>query len=154
HAGGLTLEELAEAAGVSVRALSDIERGRALGPQRRTVALIAGALKLEDTRREQFFALAKAGRTRSAYLATAPGLCELPGTIGDLTGRAEGLVWSFRMVDALDESGVQSGAAVISGGAGLGKTTLVVRAAHQLRDRFRDGVCFVDALGMSGRPVA
>jgi hypothetical protein len=31
------------AAGVSVRALSDLERGRARGPQRRTVEALAGA---------------------------------------------------------------------------------------------------------------
>jgi transcriptional regulator with XRE-family HTH domain len=47
HAAGLTLEELAEASGVSVRALSDMERGRALGPQRRTVGSVADALKLD-----------------------------------------------------------------------------------------------------------
>ena len=41
------LEKLAETAGVSVRALSDMERGRALGPQRRMVALIADGLKQE-----------------------------------------------------------------------------------------------------------
>jgi transcriptional regulator with XRE-family HTH domain len=31
HDAGLTLEELSESSGVSVRALSDMERGRALG---------------------------------------------------------------------------------------------------------------------------
>ena len=102
HDAGLTLEELAEASGVSVRALSDMERGRALGPQRRTVALIADALKLDGARRDEFVALAKAGRTRSAYLAAAPGLCELPGSIGDFTGRAAELAWISRLVDALD----------------------------------------------------
>ncbi|WP_089007842.1 ATP-binding protein [Micromonospora viridifaciens] len=153
HAAGLTLEELAEASGVSVRALSNMERGRALGPQRRTVALIADALKLGGVRRDEFVALAKAGRTRPAYVAAAPGLCELPGSIGDFTGRAAELAWIFRLADALDESADRSNAAVISGGAGLGKTTLVVRAAHRLRDRFPGGVHFLDALGMSARPV-
>src|SRR5258705_10074786 len=152
HAAGLTLEELAEASDVSGRALSDMERGRVLGPQRRTVVLIADALKLEDARREEFVALAKAGRTRSAYLAAAPGLCELPGSIGDFTGRAAELAWISRLVDGLDGSADRSGAAVISGGAGLGKTTLGVPAAHGLRDRFPGGGHFVDALGGGGRP--
>src|SRR5882724_3442451 len=93
HALGLTLEELSEAAGVSVRALSDMERGRALGPQRRTVVLIADALKLDGAPRAEFMALAKSGRTRSAYLAAAPGLCELPGPTADFTGRAAELAW-------------------------------------------------------------
>jgi transcriptional regulator with XRE-family HTH domain len=121
HAAGLTLEELAEASGVSVRALSDMERGRALGPQRRTVDLIAGALKLDGARRDEFVGLAKTGRTRSAYLAAAAGLCELPGVIADFTGRAAELSWIYRLVDTLGGPAERSGVAVISGGAGAGQ---------------------------------
>jgi tetratricopeptide (TPR) repeat protein/transcriptional regulator with XRE-family HTH domain len=171
HDCGLTLEELSESAGVSVRALSDMERGRALGPQRRTVELIADALKLDGARRDEFVTLAKAGRTRSAHLTPAPGLCELPGSIGDFTGRRAELAWISGVLDPPDELNAFTpsdrgdarvhhqpaaglGTAVISGGAGLGKTTLVIRAAHRLRDRFPDGVYFVEALGMSRLPVA
>jgi transcriptional regulator with XRE-family HTH domain len=42
----LTLERLAELSGISDRALSDIERGVARGPQRRTVLALAQALDL------------------------------------------------------------------------------------------------------------
>jgi transcriptional regulator with XRE-family HTH domain/tetratricopeptide (TPR) repeat protein len=154
HECGLTLEELSESSGVSVRALSDMERGRALGPQRRTVELIADALKLDGARRDEFVALAKTGRTRSGYLTAAPGLCELPGSIGDYTGRTAELAWISGVLDALNDEAGRLGSAVISGGAGVGKTTLVVRAAHRLRDRFPDGVYFIDAQGMSRRPVA
>ncbi|GGR87790.1 SARP family transcriptional regulator [Micromonospora fulviviridis] len=153
HAAGLTLEELAEASGVSVRALSDMERGRALGPQRRTVVLIADALKLDGERRTAFLAKARAGRTRPASLAAAPSLCELPVSISDFTGRVAELAWLLQLVES-DEAMGRSGTAVISGGAGMGKTTLVIRAAHQMRDQFPGGVHFVDALGMSERPVA
>src|SRR5262245_47094933 len=116
HRAELTLEELAEASGVSTRALSDMERGRALGPRRRTCLLIADALKLEGSAREEFIALAKAGRARSSYSAAAPGLCELPGTIGDFTGRAAELAWIYRIAE---ESADRSNVAVVSGGAGL-----------------------------------
>ncbi|KIF04791.1 hypothetical protein PL81_16720, partial [Streptomyces sp. RSD-27] len=44
---GLSQEELAHAAGVSVRALSYMERGRSRGPQRRTVQALAAALGLD-----------------------------------------------------------------------------------------------------------
>ncbi|KJY21306.1 hypothetical protein VR44_38325 [Streptomyces katrae] len=44
---GLSQEELAHAAGVSVRALSYMERGRSRGPQRRTVQALAEALGLD-----------------------------------------------------------------------------------------------------------
>ncbi|GAA1568023.1 XRE family transcriptional regulator [Dactylosporangium maewongense] len=154
HECGLTLEELSEVSGVSVRALSDMERGKALGPQRRTVELIADALKLEGVRRAEFVALAKAGRARPERLTVAPGLCELPGSIGDFTGRTAELTWIAGLLDASDGPTDRLGAAVISGGAGVGKTTLVVRAAHRLRDRFPDGVYFLNALGMSRRPAA
>ncbi|MEV6612883.1 helix-turn-helix domain-containing protein [Streptomyces sp. NPDC051051] len=46
-AAGLSQETLAHASGVSVRALSDLERGRSRGPQRRTVQALAGALGLD-----------------------------------------------------------------------------------------------------------
>ncbi|MEU8004260.1 helix-turn-helix domain-containing protein [Catellatospora sp. NPDC049111] len=152
HDAGLTLEELSEASGVSVRALSDMERGRALGPQRRTVAQIADALKLDDQPRERLLALAKAGRTRSAYLSAAPGSCELPGPLGDFTGRAAELAWLLHRVQDRARADDQAGTAVISGGAGLGKTTLAVRAAHHVRDRFPGGVHFIEAHGMTRRP--
>ena len=43
---GLTQEELAEQAGISTRALSDLERGVRRRPHKDTVALLAGALAL------------------------------------------------------------------------------------------------------------
>ena len=45
-AAGLTQEELAERANLSVRAISDLERGVKLAPRRDTVALLLGALEL------------------------------------------------------------------------------------------------------------
>src|SRR5215467_14996273 len=45
-AAGLTQEELAARAGLSVRGLSDLERGARLAPRRETVQLLAEALHL------------------------------------------------------------------------------------------------------------
>lgn len=45
---GLSQERLSHAAGVSVRALADLERGRSRGPQRRTVQALAAGLGLDD----------------------------------------------------------------------------------------------------------
>jgi CBS domain-containing protein len=64
-AADLTLEGLSEASGISARALSDIERGVARGPQRRTVVAIAGALQLSVSNRAALFRAARAGRQRS-----------------------------------------------------------------------------------------
>ena len=64
-AADLTLEGLSEASGISARALSDIERGVARGPQHRTVVAIAGALQLSGSNRAALFRAARAGRRRS-----------------------------------------------------------------------------------------
>src|SRR5258705_207359 len=47
HAAKLTMEELAEASGVSARAISDMERGHSRRPQRRTLKAIIDALGLD-----------------------------------------------------------------------------------------------------------
>ncbi len=58
----LTLEALAEASGVSVRGIGDLERGRVATPQRRTVAALADGLRLDGTERERLLAVARVGR--------------------------------------------------------------------------------------------
>ncbi|MFF3559556.1 ATP-binding protein [Streptomyces sp. NPDC002574] len=146
----LTLEQLAEASGVSARALSDMERGRSKGPQQRSVAALADALALEGDARRQFVELARDGRLRDHW-SRPNGLCELPRSVPDFTGRSAELVWLSQLVYAAGspDFGVVG---LITGSAGLGKTTLAVRAAHSLRPSFPDGVLFVDLFGMSQMP--
>ncbi|MEU8265760.1 helix-turn-helix domain-containing protein [Sphaerisporangium sp. NPDC049002] len=152
HAARLTLEQLAEASGVSARTLSDMERGRSTGPQHRTVTALAQALSLGEDDRTQLIDLAREGRLRDHW--TRPtGLCEPPRTVDDFTGRAGELAWVEDFVRAGDTPGA-AGVALITGSAGLGKTTFAVRAAHVLRPNFPDGVFFVDLFGMSPRPVS
>ncbi|MEU6194743.1 helix-turn-helix transcriptional regulator [Streptomyces sp. NPDC047061] len=152
RAARLTLEQLAEASGVSARTLSDIERGRSKGPQHRTVVAVADALSLAHDARQQLLELARDARLRDHW--TRPtGLCELPRSVDDFTGRAAELGW----IDNLVRNELAPGVAVvglITGSAGLGKTTFAVRAAHAVRARFPDGVFFLDLFGMSQRPLA
>src|SRR5471032_2777411 len=58
-AAGLTQEELAERAGVSVRAVGDIERRVSGTPHRNTVSLLSQALNLTDDTRRAFEASAR-----------------------------------------------------------------------------------------------
>ena len=152
RAAQLTLEQLAEASGVSARTLSDMERGRSKGPQHRTVTALADALALNGDARKQLVELARDGRLRDHW--TRPvGLCELPRVVDDFTGRSAELVWMSELVYA--ESAPGTGVVgLITGSGGMGKTTLAIRAAHVLRPDFPGGVFFIDLLGMSPRPAA
>ena len=69
-ASDLTQEELAEQAGLSVRGLSDLERGARRTPRRETVQLLAEALQLSAMERTL---LEAAARPRSASAAPTPG---------------------------------------------------------------------------------
>ena len=58
-AAGMTQEELAAQAGLSVRGLSDLERGARLAPRRETVQLLADALHLSAAERTRLEAAAR-----------------------------------------------------------------------------------------------
>ncbi|MEU4807451.1 helix-turn-helix domain-containing protein [Actinosynnema sp. NPDC023587] len=141
----LTQEELAGGSGVSVRAISDMERGRAKGPQRRTVEALAAVLALDRDQSDALVAAAKDGRARR-QVAVAP--CALPPDIADLTGREGALAV---LADAA-EAGPTS-VVVVHGPPGAGKTALAVRAGYRLGSRFADGCFFFDLRGMDARPV-
>ncbi|GAA1223911.1 helix-turn-helix domain-containing protein [Pseudonocardia alaniniphila] len=146
HAAGMTLEDLAERSGVSVRAISDMERGRSRNPQARTVMALADALRLPDDDRKLLLHAARTGRSRPA---PAP-LCELPPDIPDFTGRSAELA---TLTSALVDRDGRPAPIVISGAGGLGKTALAVRAACSTRGEFPDGRLFVDLRGSDPEPL-
>ncbi|MFF8732447.1 helix-turn-helix domain-containing protein [Streptomyces sp. NPDC015171] len=152
RAARLTLEQLAEISGVSARTLSDMERGRSRGPQVRTVTALADALKLDGSGRTRLIELARDGRLRDHWTRRS-GLCELPRSVEDFTGRTGELIWLSELVYAESAPGVGV-VGLVTGSAGLGKTTFAVRAAHAVRPSFPDGVLFLDLFGMSQRPLA
>ena len=83
----------------------------------------------------------------AAVVAGPPG--QLPPTIADFTGRrAEEAALS----GLLSRGGGTPRVCVVTGLAGVGKTTLAVQVAHRLRRRFPDGQLFVDLDGVGQRP--
>ncbi|MFF5721319.1 ATP-binding protein [Streptomyces buecherae] len=82
---GLSQEQLAHTAGVSVRALADLERGRTRGPQRRTVEALASALALAPDEARALEAAAAPGRLRAS---ADPAGADVPPLGGRATGAA------------------------------------------------------------------
>ena len=150
---GLTQDELAEAAQVSQRAISDLERGINATARKDTAVLLAGALGLDGPARDLFVAAARgrapvgdvlAAAAREAGTASAAAASRtLPRDIAAFTGRqAELGQLMARWAEAAAGGGVVSVHA-IGGMAGIGKTTFAVHAAHQLAGRFPDGQFFL-----------
>ena len=63
-AAGLTQEELAERAGVSVRTISDVERGLRTSIYRDTAQRLASALRLREVERARFESVARGSAHR------------------------------------------------------------------------------------------
>ncbi len=139
---GLTQEALAERAGLSVRGISDLERGRKRAPRRDTVALLLEALNLSPDER----AALAAARTPPA--ATVPDRdVRLPLAPTPLVGREREVA---AVVDLLASGDRHAQGApgtrllTLVGPGGVGKTRLALAAAHRLVDRYVDGAVFVD----------
>jgi tetratricopeptide (TPR) repeat protein/transcriptional regulator with XRE-family HTH domain len=146
---GLTQEELAEAAMLSSRSVSDLERGINQTARKETARLLADALRLEGPVRAAFEAAAR-GRAPVSQLAAgepagggaAAATRTLPRDIGSFTGRDSEL----RELVGAAVGGVV-GIHAIGGMAGVGKTAFSVHAAHQLAPRFPDGQVFLSLHG-------
>ncbi|MFJ9833381.1 helix-turn-helix domain-containing protein [Streptomyces sp. NPDC101169] len=150
----LSQEALAHAAGVSVRALADMERGRTRGPQRRTVRALADALGLdadEAAGLEESAALGRP-RPRAAGGPAAPVALPLPRDIQDFTARDAALARLLDLVRDADPGRPQ--VTVVAGQPGLGKTAFAVHAAHRLAPHFPDGQFALDLHGMDAEPTS
>ncbi|MFE9610941.1 ATP-binding protein [Streptomyces sp. NPDC006012] len=150
---GLSQEALAHAAGVSVRALADMERGRTRGPQRRTVQALAEALGLDGDEAAHLEKSAALGRPRprTADGPAAPVALALPRDIRDFTARAPALARLLEL--ARDAGGGRPAVTVVTGQPGLGKTAFAVHAAHRLAPHFPDGQFALDLRGMDPEPT-
>lgn len=162
---GISQERLAQRAGISVRALSDMERGRTRGPRQSTVEALAAALGVDGMVGHELEDAARSGRPRAvggagphASAGTGPGAgspaghgLALPRDLGDFTARGPALAGLRVLAGHLDPA--RPPVAVICGQPGLGKTAFAVHAAHALAPGFPDGQYAVDLRGMDPKPT-
>jgi tetratricopeptide (TPR) repeat protein/transcriptional regulator with XRE-family HTH domain len=160
----LTQEELAEAAGLSPRTVSDLERGVNRTAHKDTAGLLAEALGLTGPVRGVFVAAARgrvpvaevlAARAESTGTLGSPSAPvpvprELPADVGVFTGRAVELAELDLLLHDAPGAASAGGPVVISavsGTAGVGKTALAVRWAHRVAPQFPDGQLYVNLRG-------
>jgi len=124
RAAGLTHEALAEAAGLSARTVSDLERGVSAAPRRDTLVALATALGLTP---EQRGALELAARRTPEAADAMVRRDNLPVQLSTFVGRERELA----EVQALVRRHRLS---TLTGAGGCGKTRLALRAAVDLLD--------------------
>ncbi|HET9981193.1 MAG TPA: helix-turn-helix domain-containing protein, partial [Ktedonobacterales bacterium] len=139
---GLTQEELAGRAGLSVASISLLERGVTHAPQRATVSLLSEALGLTADEGALFFATAR--HSRQPDISNSPNSQDIPGNLPlpltPLIGRERELETLLALMER-----ETTRLLTLIGPAGVGKTRLVLEVAAALR-RAGEDVTFVDLI--------
>lgn len=148
-AAGLTQAELAERTHISVRSVSDMERGVSRWPHRDTVALLAESLRLAPEERAAFEMAAR--RPRIHYGVRAPGdvgalhpqwrpphLPNVPIPLTPLLGRERE---EAALAHLLRQDDVRL--VTLTGPPGVGKTRLAIRVAAPVAQDYMNSVVFV-----------
>ena len=140
----LSQEALAERAGLSARAISDLERGVKTRPYLATVQTLALALGLSDPERAELIAAARPhhGVTRPP-LPSEPTLGDYgslpPAILSSLVGRDEEVASLAKLLQQDDVRLV-----TLTGPGGVGKTRLALAIAQQLLQDYPNAVRFAD----------
>ncbi|HEU5330783.1 MAG TPA: helix-turn-helix domain-containing protein, partial [Thermomicrobiales bacterium] len=149
-AAGLTQEALAERAGVSARAVGDLERDGGRAPRLDTVALLVGALALPPEHEAQLRAAARpdletAERDRPRPNGASPLLT--PPT--PLIGREQEVATALALLRHDAHGGTPVRLLTLTGPGGVGKTRLALHLAAELRADFPGAVQVVSLAALT-----
>jgi predicted ATPase/DNA-binding XRE family transcriptional regulator len=135
---GVTQEELAEAAGMTARAIGALERGERRSPYPHSIRMLADALRLPATERSALFAAARRSERAEPTSWPAQEFRSLPTPLAPLLGRDRELADARRHLIGGDVRLL-----TLTGPGGVGKTRLAIQIAAELADAFPDGAAFV-----------
>jgi tetratricopeptide (TPR) repeat protein/transcriptional regulator with XRE-family HTH domain len=168
---GLSQQELADRSGLSIRAVSNMERGRTQWPYRDSLSRLADALGLQEPARTAFLASVPPRQLARPFTAEAAGAAgsghvsqgedarprQLPAGARQFIGReAELAVLDQLLAESQSDAPGTVVISAIGGTAGVGKSALALHWAHQVAGRFEDGQLYADLRGFdpSGTPAA
>jgi predicted ATPase/transcriptional regulator with XRE-family HTH domain/Tfp pilus assembly protein PilF len=157
NGAGLTQEELAEAARVSQRAVSDLERGINRTARKDTALLLAGALGLDGRARERVVSAARgrasAGDVLADMDATPPGASAAAAWAlpGNLPAQLASFIGRDRELADVRDLAKSSRLVTLTGAGGCGKTRLALQLAAGLLDGSGDGVWLVELAAVTGQ---
>jgi non-specific serine/threonine protein kinase len=143
RAAGLTQEQLAERAGLSVRGVSNLERGTRRFPYPHTVRQLAQVLRLSAADRARLEAAVPPRPARSARTTrpvTPAGNLPLPLT--SFIGRQEQIVEVGHLLAA-------HRLVTLTGAGGVGKTRLALAVARDRAADYPDGVWLIELAALS-----
>lgn len=142
QAAGFTQDELATIAGLSVHAISALERGQRQRPHIDTVRALSAALDLSDAIRDALLASARGAAPNAAR--GEPGHMSLPLSLTSLLGREDDV-----QTLALWLSDPDVRLVTLTGPGGVGKTRLALEVARVVAANTQTRVFFVGLASVS-----
>ena len=145
---GISQEQLAERAGLSVRSISDLERGLRRIPRLETVRLLADGLDLEADDRTELLRSARPSMPIDLSAASGPRdlAPRLPVPPTPLVGRRDEIASIAARIAAKDGPRLIT----LTGPGGVGKTRYVLEIVPTVAASFPDGVAYVELAPVVG----
>ena len=160
-AAGLTQEELAERARLSVRGITDLERGVRRAPRKDTVQLLADALALGTAERLTFESAARRylvtqrhtaeypGADPSTSTPRAPDHQTAPSRVTNLPLHLTSFVGREQEQAILRHALTETRLLTLTGAGGCGKTRLALQVAATLLPDYPEGVWLCELAAVS-----